>query len=142
VIAGLVSTRSEYDHLFSIYVPIAVGVFALIAVAVLLAVLIPAPATRARDALAREQPEGTCPVLPGCAAAFLLYVTFTAQHKVDTVANQQRPAVVVDVTGSKWEWTFTYRRWIWQAQRAGASASGALLSGDTGTSYIPRDPVR
>jgi hypothetical protein len=34
-IQGLIDTRTEYDHLFSIYVPIATGVFALIVVLVL-----------------------------------------------------------------------------------------------------------
>ena len=41
-------------------------------------------------------------------SAFLLYLTFTAEHQVDTVANREQPALTVDVTGSKWEWTFIY----------------------------------
>lgn len=40
--------------------------------------------------------------------AFLLYLTFTAEHKVDTVANRERPTLTVDVTGAKWEWEFSY----------------------------------
>ena len=52
--------------------------------------------------------EGTYAVLLACVAAFLLYLTFTAEHQVDTVANREQPAVVIDVIGSKWEWTFTY----------------------------------
>ena len=107
---GLVSTRSEYDHLFSIYVPIAVGVFALIVIAVLVAVVIyrRRPPERAARWHEHNPIEGTYAVLLACVAAFLLYLTFSAEHKVDTVANQERPAVIVDVTGSKWEWTFTY----------------------------------
>jgi cytochrome c oxidase subunit II len=107
---GLVSTRSEYDHLFSIYVPIAIGVFALIFVVVLAAVLIfrRRPPERAARWHENNPIEGTYAVLLACVAAFLLYLTFTAEHQVDTVANRQRPAVVIDVTGSKWEWTFTY----------------------------------
>ena len=38
-------------------------------------------------------------MLLACVVAFLLYLTFTAEHRVDTVANRERPAVVVDVTG-------------------------------------------
>ena len=107
---GLVSTRSEYEHLFSIYVPIAVGVFALIVIAVLVAVVIyrRRPPERAARWHEHNPIEGTYAVLLACVAAFLLYLTFSAEHKVDTVANQERPAVIVDVTGSKWEWTFTY----------------------------------
>ena len=108
---GLVDTRREYDHLFSIYVPIAVGVFALILVAVLLAIVIfrRRPPERAARWHESNPIEGSYAVLLACVAAFLLYLTFTAEHKVDTVANHERPAVVVDVTGSKWEWTFGYR---------------------------------
>ena len=110
MIAGLVSTRTEYDHLFSIYVPIAIGVFVAIFVVVLVAVLIfrRRPPERAARWHEHNPIEGTYAVLLACVAAFLLYLTFTAEHKVDTVANRQRPAVVIDVTGSKWEWTFTY----------------------------------
>ncbi|MGH2886475.1 MAG: cytochrome c oxidase subunit II, partial [Solirubrobacteraceae bacterium] len=52
--------------------------------------------------------EGSYAVLLACVAAFLLYLTFTAEHRVDTVANLERPALTIDVTASKWEWTFTY----------------------------------
>ncbi len=40
--------------------------------------------------------------------AFLLYLTFTAEHRVDTVANRERPSLTVDVVGAKWEWEFRY----------------------------------
>ena len=40
--------------------------------------------------------------------AFLLYLTFTAEHQVDTVADEERPSRRIDVVGSKWEWTFDY----------------------------------
>ena len=110
VVAGLVSTRREYDHLFNVYVPIAIGVFAVIASSVLVAVLVyrRRPPERAARWHERNSIEGTYAVLLACTAAFLLYLTFTTEHRVDTVANQQRPAVVVEVTASKWEWTFTY----------------------------------
>ena len=55
--AALVDTRHEYEHLFSIYVPIAIGVFAVIVLAIAFcrAALPAAPSRRGR-ALAREQP--------------------------------------------------------------------------------------
>ena len=110
MLAGVISTRREYDHLFSIYVPIAIGVFALIVIAVLAAVLIyrRRPPERAARWHEHNPLEGSYALLLACVAAFLLYLTFTAEHKVDTVANQQRPAVVIDVVASKWVWTFNY----------------------------------
>jgi cytochrome c oxidase subunit 2 len=39
---------------------------------------------------------------------FLLYLTFAAEHRVDTVSAHERPSLTVDVTGAKWEWTFRY----------------------------------
>ena len=110
VAQALVSTRAEYDHLFSIYVPIAVGVFLVIVVIVLAAVFMfkRRPPERAARWHENNPVEATYAVALGCVAAFLLYLTFTTEHKVDTVANQAHPAVVIDVVASKWEWTFSY----------------------------------
>jgi len=110
VAQALVSTRAEYEHLFSIYVPIAVGVFLLIVVIVVVAVFAfrRRPPERAARWHENNPVEATYAVVLGCVAAFLLYLTFTTEHKVDTVANRTRPAVVVDVVASKWEWTFNY----------------------------------
>ncbi len=107
---ALVDTRHEYQHLFSIYVPIAIGVFVLIVVVALGAVLIyrRRPAERAARWHENNRLEGSYAVLLTLTVAFLLYLTFTAEHRVDTVANEQRPAVSVDVIGAKWEWTFVY----------------------------------
>jgi cytochrome c oxidase subunit II len=107
---ALVSTRGEYDHLFSIYVPIGLGVFAVIVAALLLAVLIyrrrpPEEAARWHE---NNIVEGTYALMLTLTAAFLLYLTFTAEHKVDTAANLERPAVTIDVKGAKWEWSFYY----------------------------------
>jgi cytochrome c oxidase subunit 2 len=107
---ALVDTAHEYRHLFDMYVPIAVGVFALIVVTVVAAVVV--FGRRAPDRAARwhehNRLEGAYAVMLALVVVFLLYLTFTAEHRVDTVANQERPVVVVDVTGSKWEWTFFY----------------------------------
>ena len=110
LLAALVGTRSEYDHLFSIYVPIAVGVFIVIFVAVVATVAIyrRRPVERAARWHEHNLLEGSYALLLACVAAFLLYLTFTAEHRVDTVANRERPALIVDVIASKWEWTFTY----------------------------------
>jgi cytochrome c oxidase subunit II len=109
-VPALVSTRGEYDHLASIYLPIAIGVFVLIVLVVLVVVLIfrRRPVERAARWHEHNPIEGTYALLLACTAAFLLYLTFSAEHQTDTVANRQRPAVVIDVLASKWEWTFTY----------------------------------
>jgi cytochrome c oxidase subunit II len=109
-VQGLVDTRTEYDYLFSIYVPIAVGVFVLIVIVVFAAVVIyrRRPPERAARWHEHNRLEGSYAVLLACVAAFLLYLTFTVEHQVDTVANRQHPSVVIKVIASKWEWTFDY----------------------------------
>jgi cytochrome c oxidase subunit II len=110
-VPALVSTRGEYDHLASIYLPIAIGVFALITLVIVVVVLVyrRRPPERAARWHEHNPIEGTYALVLACTAAFLLYLTFSAEHRTDTVANRQRPAVVIDVIASKWEWTFTYR---------------------------------
>jgi cytochrome c oxidase subunit 2 len=109
---ALISTRHEYDGLFAIYVPIAVGVFAVVAVTVLGMVL----RYRRRPQAAASRRSESNPLEAGYAAlltgvvAFLLYLTFTAEHRVDTVAARESPSLTVDVTGAKWEWEFRYPR--------------------------------
>jgi cytochrome c oxidase subunit II len=107
---ALVETGHEYHHLFSIYVPIAIGVFFLIVLAVLFAVLRyrARPPDRAARWHEHDRIEGSYAVGLALVVAFLLYLTFTAEHRVDTVANEQRPDLIVNVTGAKWEWTFSY----------------------------------
>jgi cytochrome c oxidase subunit II len=109
-VPGVVSTRHEYYRLFDIYVPIAVGVFALILLAVLIAVLVYRRRPRERASRWSEQNllEGTYAGLLTAVVAFLLYLTFSAEHRVDTVANRQTPAVTITVVSAKWEWTFAY----------------------------------
>jgi cytochrome c oxidase subunit 2 len=95
---------------FSIYVPIALGVFAVIALVVLFAVLryrrrAPGEAARWHE---NNAAEGTYAVVLVLTIAFLLWLTFSAEHRVDTVANRQKPSLTINVTGTKWEWTFYY----------------------------------
>jgi cytochrome c oxidase subunit II len=110
---ALISTRHEYDALFAIYVPIATGVFAVIVVLVLGAVL----RYRRRDPSAVSRRSEHNPLEAGYAGlltatvAFLLYLTFTAEHRVDTASQRQTPAVTVNVVGAKWEWEFQYPRY-------------------------------
>jgi cytochrome c oxidase subunit 2 len=105
-----VDTQHEYDHLFSIYVPIAGGVFAVVLVVLIVAVV--RARRRAPDRASQRHEnnplELTYALLLGCVVAFLLLVTFTAEHRVDGVASAETPRLVVDVTGAQWEWSFRY----------------------------------
>lgn len=107
---ALISTRREYDSLFGVYVPIAAGVFVVVVMAILFSVL----RYRRRPVGAAARWSEHNPLEAGYAllltatVAFLLYLTFTAEHNVDTVANRERPSLIVDVTAAKWEWQFTY----------------------------------
>jgi cytochrome c oxidase subunit 2 len=112
-VPALVDTRHEYDHLFRIYVPIAIGVFAVVALATAFAVVRyrgrpPEQAARWHE---HNPLEGAYALILALTVAFLLYLTFTAEHRVDTVSAREPPSLTVDVTGSKWEWTFYYRRY-------------------------------
>jgi cytochrome c oxidase subunit II len=108
---ALVSTRHQYDHLFAIYVPIAAGVFALIVIVVLASVV--RYRRRAQPARWSENNrlEISYAVLLVLTAAFLIGLTLRAEHKVDTVANHEAPALTVNVTAAKWEWEFRYPRY-------------------------------
>lgn len=107
---ALVDTRREYYRVFDIYVPMAVGIFLIILLAVVVVVLI--YRRRPRDRVARwheNNPlEGAYVLLLACVVTYLLYLTFSAEHVTDTLANAQEPGVVVDVTAAKWEWQFAY----------------------------------
>ena len=105
---AIVDTRKVYDWVFSIYVPIAIGVFLLFTLLIVGAVVI---YRRNADASRRHEAntlEISYALLLTCVAAFLLYVTFSAEHKIDTATARERPAVTIDVIASRWEWTFHY----------------------------------
>jgi cytochrome c oxidase subunit 2 len=105
---AIVDTRKVYDWVFNIYVPIAIGVFALFTLLIIGAVVIyrrNARASRRHEANALEI---SYALVLTCVAAFLLYITFTAEHRIDTANAKERPAVTIDVIASRWEWTFHY----------------------------------
>ena len=127
-IGSLVSTHAEYDHLFSIYVPIALGVLTVIVVAMSAAVLIYRRRPRERAARWHEAHlvEGTYAVILAGVVAFLLWETFTVEHRVDTVANHERGGVTIDVTASRWEWSFYYPKYHVRVH-SGYSGSGTFV---------------
>ncbi|MCW3019411.1 MAG: cytochrome c oxidase, subunit [Solirubrobacterales bacterium] len=109
-IGGLVVTRTEYKRLFDVYVPIALGVFAVIVALILFAVLRyrRRPVERAARWHENNPLETAYALALLAVVVFLLYLTFGAEHKVDTVSAEERPQLRVDVIGAKWEWRFGY----------------------------------
>lgn len=105
---ALISTRHEYQSLFSVYVPIGVGVFVVIVLAVLGCVLRYRGRARAATFSENNPLETGYAILLALIVAFLLYLTFSAEHRVDTVAAREHPSLTVDVTAAKWEWQFSY----------------------------------
>jgi cytochrome c oxidase subunit 2 len=112
-LVALVQTRREYDHVFGIYVPIGVGVFAVIVVLIAFAVLRfrHRPERTAARWHKHEPLEGGYAAVPALVVAGLLYVTFSAEHQVDTVSAREPPSLTIDVVGAKWEWQFSYPRY-------------------------------
>jgi cytochrome c oxidase subunit II len=107
---SIVDTRHIYDSLAKTYVLIAIGVFAAFTVVIIGTVIwfrIHPPAIPARWHEANGI-EITYAVVLTCIAVFLLCITFSAEHQVDTASALERPALTVDVTGARWEWVFRY----------------------------------
>jgi cytochrome c oxidase subunit 2 len=108
---SIVDTRHVYDWVFNIYAPIGIGVFVLFTGTIVGAAL----TYRKRPQAARWHEANALEigyaVLLTCVAAFLLYITFTAEHKVDVASAHEHPGLTVDVTAARWEWVFRYPRY-------------------------------
>ncbi|HET9074430.1 MAG TPA: cytochrome c oxidase subunit II [Solirubrobacteraceae bacterium] len=113
---GIVDTRREYNRVFAIYVPVGVGVFVFFTLLIVGATLFyrrrrgeQPPGVERPDAKHEaNRLEISYAVLLTCVAGFLLYITFSAEHKVDTALATERAAYTVDVTASRWLWHFSY----------------------------------
>lgn len=100
-------TLHAYQHVRGIYFPIAIGVFALVLVA--LAVLLIAGARRSRPAGGRSQAlafELAYALLLAGVVAVLLWVTFTAETPLDRTVSD--PALRLRVVAAQWNWRFEY----------------------------------
>jgi cytochrome c oxidase subunit II len=104
----VVDTRHEYNQLFDVYVPIALGVFVLFAGAIVFAAI----RYRRREGQAPRRRDDApvaefiyVIVLAGI-VALLASLTFRTEAKVDRVS--ATPALQVNVTASKWKWRFAY----------------------------------
>jgi cytochrome c oxidase subunit 2 len=107
-VSALVDTRGQYSHLFSIYVPIALGVFATVSAATLFALwryrARPGRVPSARSDAIRVE-TAYAALLVGV-AALLVFFTFRTEARVDPAP--ARPGLVVDVVAAKWNWRFSY----------------------------------
>ncbi len=107
---ALVDTRQEYYRVFDVYMPIALAVFVVFVAAIVWTAVryrgrAPASASRRQES---NRVEAGYALMLACVVGFLLYITFSAEHQVDVVSAHQRPSLIVDATGSQWEWTFRY----------------------------------
>jgi cytochrome c oxidase subunit II len=111
-------TRHEFDRVAGLYLPIAVGVVALVMLLALFLALRyrarggehePGPGRRPSRIHSAPKTEFVYVAVLSGIAALLLWKTFTVEARTDDV---QRPAAVqVDVTAAKWHWTFAYPRY-------------------------------
>jgi cytochrome c oxidase subunit 2 len=105
---AVVSTRHQYDHLASLYLPIGLGVFALVVVAFLACLwryragARPAASQRSEARLA----EGAWIAVVAAVVGVLLIATLRVESRVD--ARSATPALAVEVTAAKWDWRFAY----------------------------------
>ncbi len=100
------NTKHAYEHVWGIYLPIAILVFAIVLGA--LVVLVAAGARRSRpgrrsEALAVEI--GYVLALAGV-TAFLVWVTFRAETPIDRLV--AHPSVRIKVIAAQWSWRFIY----------------------------------
>jgi cytochrome c oxidase subunit 2 len=100
------STQHAYDHVAGVFFPIAIAVFASVAIA--LGVLLVAGRRRRVPGRGSEanRLEGLYAVVLGAAAGVLVWVTFTAETPIDRLVT--RPGLRVGVVAAQWSWTFHY----------------------------------
>jgi cytochrome c oxidase subunit 2 len=107
----MTDTAREYRHLFDIYVPIAVAVFAIVLAVVVFCVLRYRwrPGRTPRGRSDHPKLEGAYALVLACTAAVLLYFTFGTESKVDALP--KHPGLVVNVTAGQWNWRFDYPKY-------------------------------
>lgn len=121
----MVDTRAQYDGLVSLFLPIAVGVFVVVALVLAYCLI------RYRRRAGNEEPsrrkeapklEYAYIVLLVVAIVVLVIPTFRTESREDALAAS--PALRVHVVAAQWNWRFTY-------------AGRTSLQGESGT----RDPL-
>jgi len=127
----VVDTRHEFAGLESVYLPIAIAVFAIVTL-LLTATLLRGRLRRGDIGAQRKENN---PLEVGLAVvlvlivAFLVYRTFTTEDKTDAIASA--PGLEVKVTASQWNWRFSYP--AYGVTQQGGPRGAALLAVPTGT---------
>jgi cytochrome c oxidase subunit II len=129
----VVDTRHEYAGLESIYLPIAIAVFAIVALLCAVA-LIRGRRKRRRDELGSQRKEHNPLELTYAAIlvliiAFLVYESFSTEDKTDAIAKS--PGLEIKVTAGQWNWRFSYPAYGITSQQS--PKSKAVLTVPTNT---------
>lgn len=100
------NTKHAYDHVWGIYLPIAIVVFAIVIGTLI--VLLALGARRSRPGRRSEAPrlEFGYAVALACVAAVLVWVTFRAETPIDRLA--AHPGLRLKVIAAQWSWRFVY----------------------------------
>jgi cytochrome c oxidase subunit 2 len=100
------NTEHAYEHVWGIFLPIAIVVFAIVIGTLI--VLLVAGARRSRpDRRSEALPlEIAYAFVLACIAAFLVWVTFGAETPIDRLV--ARPSVRIKVIAAQWSWRFIY----------------------------------
>jgi cytochrome c oxidase subunit 2 len=125
---AIVDNRHAYYQVFDWYVPIAIAVFALFTLLIVgFAICGRFRAPGETSHKHKNDPlEGAYALFLTAVVAGLLYLTFSTEHRIDTVSLKEKPFTTIDVTGSQWEWTFYYPSYRITA-RSGAVGRQALV---------------
>ncbi len=100
------STKHAYEHVWGIYLPIAIAVFAIVLVALI--VLLALGSRRSRPGTRSEAPrlEAGYAIALACVAAVLVWITFRAETPIDRLV--AHPGLRIKVIAAQWSWRFIY----------------------------------
>jgi cytochrome c oxidase subunit II len=99
-------TLHAYEHVQDIYLPIAIGVFALVLGTLLVLLVAGARRTRAGGRSRAPRLEVAYALVLACVVVVLVWVTFRAETPIDRTA--AHPALRIGVTAAQWSWRFQY----------------------------------
>jgi cytochrome c oxidase subunit II len=100
------NTLHAYEHVQGVYLPIAVGVFGIVVGTLLILLVRGARRTTPGAQSEAHTWETVYACGLACLAAFLLWVTFTAETPIDRTA--AHPGLRIRVIAAQWSWRFIY----------------------------------
>jgi len=100
------NTKHAYEHVWGIYLPIAIVVFAIV-IGTLLVLLIRGARNKEAGQRSEALPvEVAYAFALACVAAFLVWVTFRAETPIDRLV--AHPGLRIKVIAAQWSWRFIY----------------------------------